>query len=282
MRKSDVRRLYYAQETPVGCRIPPAGLPPEIWRTLVRKAARNYTAARWQLGDLLCYGESAGYGGTYDKAIAEAGLSYKTVANVKWVSSRFEISRRRENLSFGHHAEVAALPDDQQDRLLDLAGKAGWSRSTLREEVAKTRSPEQCNVSGVDVERLPSAQEHLDEQPVPDEMTRRVGIEVTTTSIPLGSVSTMVASRALSPNSKAVREALEKLKPLLRPTTSPLVEALAVEHRVLESCAARLAAVDAEAAAAVRHALEVVVRRMAAVENEATVPNQQPARGHLH
>jgi hypothetical protein len=61
------------------------------------------------------------YGKTYDTAVSETGLGYQTIANLKSVARKVDISRRRENLSFGHHAEVAALPAEQQQRLLDLA-----------------------------------------------------------------------------------------------------------------------------------------------------------------
>ena len=48
-------------------------------------------------------------------------LFSQTLANEKYVSSRFEISRRRESLSFSHHSEVAALEPKQQDDWLDKA-----------------------------------------------------------------------------------------------------------------------------------------------------------------
>jgi hypothetical protein len=39
----------------------------------------------------------------------------------KWVASRFEFVRRRTNLSFAHHKEVASLKPEYQDMLLDEA-----------------------------------------------------------------------------------------------------------------------------------------------------------------
>jgi hypothetical protein len=43
--------------------------------------------------------------------------------------------RRHETLSFGHHAEVAALPEPEQDFWLRKAETLGWSRNELRREV---------------------------------------------------------------------------------------------------------------------------------------------------
>src|SRR3982074_689971 len=47
------------------------------------------------------------------------GPSFQTCANAASVCRAFETSRRREVLSFGHHAEVAALGVKEADRLLD-------------------------------------------------------------------------------------------------------------------------------------------------------------------
>jgi hypothetical protein len=38
-----------------------------------------------------------------------------------YVAARFKPSRRRDGSSWTHHAEVAALPDDEQDAWLDRA-----------------------------------------------------------------------------------------------------------------------------------------------------------------
>jgi hypothetical protein len=51
-------------------------------------------------------------GGRVAKQYTEAtGLDVGTLQNIKSVSMRFETSRRREVLSFKHHAEVASLPE---------------------------------------------------------------------------------------------------------------------------------------------------------------------------
>jgi hypothetical protein len=57
------------------------------------------------------------------KAIVEAedwdGPSFQAAADAASVCRKFETSRRREVLSFNHHREVAALPPDEADALLD-------------------------------------------------------------------------------------------------------------------------------------------------------------------
>jgi hypothetical protein len=55
--------------------------------------------------------------------------------NMVYVASRFEISRRRENLSWSHHAALAALEPTQQDHWLDLAEENRLSVRCLRIEL---------------------------------------------------------------------------------------------------------------------------------------------------
>jgi hypothetical protein len=85
------------------------------------------------------YGEAA-YDGRYRKAIEETSLDYQTLRNSAWVARRFALSRRRDSLSFGHHAEVAALPEAEQDFWLRKAQESGWSVKQLRQQVRTSLS----------------------------------------------------------------------------------------------------------------------------------------------
>jgi hypothetical protein len=64
---------------------------------------------------------AAANGEKYAQAVEVTGKSYQSIADAKWVADRVELSRRRENLSWSHHVEVAALPAKAADRLLSLA-----------------------------------------------------------------------------------------------------------------------------------------------------------------
>jgi hypothetical protein len=75
------------------------------------------------------------YGRRYKEGIESTGLEYQTLRNYAVIARRFEMSRRRDNLSFQHHAEVCALADDDQDFWLDLAAEQHWSKSELRRRV---------------------------------------------------------------------------------------------------------------------------------------------------
>jgi N6-adenosine-specific RNA methylase IME4 len=82
----------------------------------------------WWLGDWWAFGETR-YG--QRKAIVSAdgwdGPKFQACADAASVCRAFETSRRREVLSFQHHREVAALPLDVADGLLD------WAEETIQE-----------------------------------------------------------------------------------------------------------------------------------------------------
>jgi hypothetical protein len=109
-------------------------MPIEGWKALGVKIAVYSGATCWWLGDWLAFGQMK-YGRRYREGIAVTGLGYQTLRNYAVVSRRFELSRRRDNVSFQHHAEVCALSDDDQDLWLDLAAERGWSTSELRRQV---------------------------------------------------------------------------------------------------------------------------------------------------
>jgi hypothetical protein len=95
-------------------------------------------AWQWWLGDWVRYGE-ARYGDLYAQAIDLTGYEYQTIANVAYVASRIDFSRRRENLSWSHHAEVAALPPSEQTDWLDRAEEEGMTRSRLRSALSAAK-----------------------------------------------------------------------------------------------------------------------------------------------
>jgi hypothetical protein len=92
------------------------------------------STSAWCLGDWLVYGETR-FAGRYRSAIEHTSLEYKTLRNYAWIARKFPHARRRVSLSFGHHAEVAALPDPEQDYWLSQAESLGWSRNSLRREL---------------------------------------------------------------------------------------------------------------------------------------------------
>jgi hypothetical protein len=64
------------------------------------------------------------------------GYDRQTLMNMVYVASHFEFSRRREGLSWSHHAELAALEPEDQERWLDHSEQERLSVRDLREELA--------------------------------------------------------------------------------------------------------------------------------------------------
>ncbi|MFJ7278886.1 LmbU family transcriptional regulator [Kitasatospora sp. NPDC098663] len=112
----------------------PNRLPYEKWVLMGRLLSTVHASSAWCLGDWLVHGETA-YSGRYREAVETCSLNYQTLRNYAWVARRFPLSRRRDALSFGHHAEVASLADPEQDYWLRKAEDHGWSRNRLRAEV---------------------------------------------------------------------------------------------------------------------------------------------------
>lgn len=91
----------------------------------------------WCIGDWINAGEASGYveRGKHQKACEEFNIAYSTAANATTVCKALESSRRREHLSFGHHAEVANRND--ADELLDWCEDNDASIKELRAEKHK-------------------------------------------------------------------------------------------------------------------------------------------------
>jgi hypothetical protein len=116
----------------------PDGLNYDDWAKAGRQLSGIVDSSAWWLGDWLVFGK-AHYAERYQLAIQSAGLRYQTLRNYAWVARRFEMARRRTKLSFKHHAEVASLPTEEQDRFLDKAECEEWTTKQLRGAIQRDR-----------------------------------------------------------------------------------------------------------------------------------------------
>ena len=114
------------------------GLPYDVWERIGLQVGVLVDSSAWWIGDWLLYGQRT-YGDRYETAAAATGFSYQTLRNYAWVASRFPMSRRRDSLSFGHHAEIAALGEEEQEAWLRRAALRRWSRNELRRNVREAR-----------------------------------------------------------------------------------------------------------------------------------------------
>ena len=91
---------------------------------------------QWCIGDWLVYGERQ-YGEMYAQALDETGYRYGSLRNMLYVAGKIELSRRRDNLSWSHHYEIASLEDSDQDRIITEAIEQEWSVKESRQQIRK-------------------------------------------------------------------------------------------------------------------------------------------------
>jgi hypothetical protein len=101
------------------------------WASAGRRIGAVGRCVQWLLGDWIVYGNER-FGERYSRASKITGYDPQTLMNMVYVASRFQISRRRENLSWSHHEALAALEPEEQDSWLEQAVEHRWSVSDLR------------------------------------------------------------------------------------------------------------------------------------------------------
>lgn len=103
---------------------------------------------QWLIGDYAVHAkEGTDYGETYTELLEKYDRSYSTISKWKMTCEKIPFFRRRKNLGWSHHTEIAQaeLTDEQRWDLLDLCDKNEWSVRKLREMIAdeqgKTPAP---------------------------------------------------------------------------------------------------------------------------------------------
>lgn len=92
----------------------------------------------WWVGDWLLYG-TARWGERYAEAVKITGYDAKSLRNMRYVASRFDLSLRRDALSWSHHALLVALDVGEQSSWLDRAVADKLSVDDLRIELRAAR-----------------------------------------------------------------------------------------------------------------------------------------------
>jgi len=108
------------------------------WAEHGRRLGAVGRSVGWWIGDWLLYGNEH-FGERYARAARITGYDTQTLMNMVYVASRFDISRRRAQLSFSHHAELAAFDPDAQDYWLSHAEAERMSVRCLRQELRSQR-----------------------------------------------------------------------------------------------------------------------------------------------
>lgn len=117
----------------------PKGMDFDEWLECGRTLREIEGSVQWWIGDWWRYGEDRKEYGTGRETAELVGFDYQTCRNAAWVASEFQLSRRRDNLSFTHHADVAALPPSKQDEWLDIAERDKLSSKQLRSVIFQSK-----------------------------------------------------------------------------------------------------------------------------------------------
>lgn len=93
-------------------------------------------AVHFWIGDWLNFGEFR-WGDKYLEAVKATGYDIRTLRNDKWIAYKVDLSRRRDTLSFDHHATVADLDPEEQDRFLSDAEEKKLDSKAFRNYVTQ-------------------------------------------------------------------------------------------------------------------------------------------------
>jgi hypothetical protein len=149
-----LRLTAVGERPPLALELPPSTSFDE-WVRIGRNLCLSSQALNWHIGDWWAFGDHR-YG---DRAQSAAegifGREFQTLANLATVSRAVETSRRREHLSWTHHAEVASLPAEEADELLARAEREHLSTRALRCEVQARKAANDVG-SGQEPEPQPS------------------------------------------------------------------------------------------------------------------------------
>ncbi len=134
---------------------PPREIDLAEWTAVGRRLGTMGRCGQWGLGDWIRYG-NAKFGERYTRAARITGYDVQTLMNMVYVATRFEISRRRETLSWSHHETLASLEPDEQEHWLDRAATERLSISDLRVELRGARRGRKPAATEVDDRRVTS------------------------------------------------------------------------------------------------------------------------------
>ncbi len=124
--------------TPVAW-VPSVHLTVEEWQSYGTRLAAVSRSTNWWLGDWVRFGQRR-YDLTYRDATRITAYDEQTLMNFAYVAGRYDLSRRRETLSWSHHAELAALTLDEQELWLDRAAVERLSVRRLRTALRQTQT----------------------------------------------------------------------------------------------------------------------------------------------
>jgi hypothetical protein len=114
--------------------LPESDLDLPLWQAVGGSLGRLGRYSHWWMGYWLLYA-CGKWGEMYTEAAKITGYDYGSLRNMAYVAQRFDLSRRRDKLSWTHHADVASLEPTEQDYWLDRAVEQRLNMQDLRTEL---------------------------------------------------------------------------------------------------------------------------------------------------
>lgn len=149
--------------TAVSLTIPP-GMKFERWEALGTALRAAGKGVQFWIGDWIRYGEHE-YGEKYSQAIEATGKQLSTLQGYVYVAEHIDPCRRRQldSVDFSTHAEVASLPDDDQERILAQAEAEPdkYTVKQVRREVHRVKRQSGKKPSEIEAIHTPEVQAYL-------------------------------------------------------------------------------------------------------------------------
>jgi len=131
--------------TETGLQLPP-DLPWDQYEALAVMFGQLHRVSAWLIGDLLNYGEKVYKDDRYVQVIALTGLADQTCYNYASICKYVPRPRRRLELPFSVHAEVAYKEPEEQTAWLRQAAENKWTRAQLRQAMQGDKSAPEAPV----------------------------------------------------------------------------------------------------------------------------------------
>jgi hypothetical protein len=113
----------------------PKWMPIEDWMVVGHVLKYAAEGIQFWIGDWMAYG-----GKKYGESMWQAlDAKDQTLANWAWTARAVHPSRRREELPYSHHSEVAGLPADEQVEVLAEAVENNYTVKETREKVKEKK-----------------------------------------------------------------------------------------------------------------------------------------------
>lgn len=135
------------------------------WEEIGKRFGNGLESLAWYIGDWLVFGEGSFKKRVsteaYEAAIKATGLAHKTLRNNAVVCRKFPPGKRVPGLSFGHHCELAAIPDDEREAwvsaIVPTSGRSAVPVARLRDSIRLvTGDPRIVSDDEVESQRSPS------------------------------------------------------------------------------------------------------------------------------